>query len=141
MRILALDLGARRVGVAISDPLGLTAQGLPTLAPAGKRALLGAVRQLVEAYGVERVVLGLPLNMDGTAGPSARAALAFAQTLHDALEIPVETWDERLTTVAAERALAEGNVRGKKRRGIVDRVAAQLILEGYLAFIREKENR
>lgn len=141
MRILALDLGARRVGVAISDPLGLTAQGLPTLRPGGKRALLDAVRKLVDSYEVERIVVGLPRNMDGTLGPAARKALAVAEALRTALELPVDTWDERLTTVAAERALDEGNLRGPKRREIVDRIAAQLILEGYLESQKREQSR
>jgi len=132
MRILALDLGDRRVGVALSDPLGLTAQGLPTIERRGRKALLEEIRRLVEAQGVERVVLGLPRNMDGTLGPRARETLAFADALAEALGIPVDTWDERMTTLAAERALREGGVTGSKRRQHVDRIAAQLILEGYL---------
>lgn len=132
MRIIALDLGARRVGVAVSDPLGLTAQGLPTLRPTGRRALIDAIRELVEEYEAERVVVGLPRNMDGTLGPAANEALAFAESLSDVLNLPVDTWDERLTTVAAQRAMAEGNLSRKKRRDIGDRIAAQLILEGYL---------
>lgn len=139
MRILALDLGKRRVGVALSDPLGLTAQGLPTIARGGKKALIEAVRGLLETHGVERIVVGLPRNMNGTLGPGAREALAVAEALREALGVPVETWDERLTTVAAERALAEGGVRGAKRRELVDRVAAQLILEGYLESLRAQE--
>lgn len=133
MRILALDLGARRVGVALSDPLGLTAQGLPTLEPRGRKDLLEAVRGLVERHGVERIVVGLPVNMDGSLGPPARDALAFAEKLGHELGVAVDTWDERLTTVAAERALTEGRVTRSKRRQLVDRIAAQLILEGYLA--------
>lgn len=133
MRILALDLGDRRVGVALSDPLGLTAQGLPTLERRSRKALIEAVRTLVERHGVERIVVGLPMNMDGTMGPRAREALAFAEKLGEAVGVAVDTWDERLTTVAAERALTEGRVAKSKRRGLVDRIAAQLILEGYLA--------
>ena len=136
MRIIALDPGKRRVGVAVSDPLGLTAQGLPTLEPTGRRALIDAVRELVEEYEAERVVVGLPRNMDGTLGPAATEALALAETLSNALDLPVDTWDERLTTVAAERAMAEGNLSRKKRLEIRDRIAAQLILEGYLESLK-----
>ena len=141
MRILALDLGTRRVGVALSDPLGLTAQGLPTIERRGRKALIEAVRGLVEAHGVEHLVLGLPLNMNGTRGPRAQEALAFAGELGEALGIPVNTWDERMTTVAAKRALAEGRVGRSKRRQLVDRIAAQLILEGYLESIKQAPPR
>jgi putative Holliday junction resolvase len=132
MRILALDIGARRVGVAVSDPLGWTAQGLPTLARENDPQLIEAVRGIVRELDVERVVIGLPRNMNGTVGPQAQKALAFADALRTALELPVDTWDERLTTVAAERSLAEGGLGGWKRRRSVDRVAAQLILQGFL---------
>jgi putative Holliday junction resolvase len=132
MRILALDIGARRVGVAVSDPLGWTAQGLPTLARENDPQLIEAVRRITRELDVERVVIGLPRNMNGTVGPQAKKALAFAEALRAALQLPVETWDERLTTVAAERSLAEGGLDGRKRRRSVDRVAAQLILQGFL---------
>ncbi len=132
MRILALDIGARRVGVAVSDPLGWTAQGLPTLARENDSQLIEAVREIVRELEVERVVIGLPRNMNGTVGPQAKKALAFADALRAALRLPVDTWDERLTTVAAERSLAEGGLDRRKRRRSVDRVAAQLILQGFL---------
>ncbi len=132
MRILALDIGARRVGVAVSDPLGWTAQGLPTLARENDSQVIEAVQEIVRELDVERVVIGLPRNMNGTVGPQAKKALAFADALRAALQLPVDTWDERLTTVAAERSLAEGGLDGRKRRRSVDRVAAQLILQGFL---------
>ncbi len=132
MRILALDIGARRVGVAVSDPLGWTAQGLPTLARENDSQVIEAVQEIVRELDVERVVIGLPRNMNGTVGPQAKKALAFADALRAALQLPVDTWDERLTTVAAERSLAEGGLDRRKRRRSVDRVAAQLILQGFL---------
>jgi putative Holliday junction resolvase len=141
MRILALDIGARRVGVAVSDPLGWTAQGLPTLARESDAQLIEAVRGLVRELGVERVVIGLPKNMNGTLGPQAKKALAFADALRAALALPVETWDERLTTVAAERSMAEGGLSRRKRRGAVDRVAAQLILQGFLDSLNQDRSR
>jgi putative Holliday junction resolvase len=141
MRILALDIGARRVGVAVSDPLGWTAQGLPTLARESDAQLIGALRGLVRELGVERVVIGLPKNMNGSLGPQARKALAFADALRAALALPVETWDERLTTVAARRSMAEGGLARRKRRGAVDRVAAQLILQGFLDSLNQDRSR
>jgi putative Holliday junction resolvase len=141
MRILALDIGARRVGVAVSDPLGWTAQGLPTLARENDPQLIEAVRRITRELDVERVVIGLPRNMNGTVGPQAKKALAFADALRAALQLPVETWDERLTTVAAERSLAEGGLDGRKRRRSVDRVAAQLILQGFLDSLNRERPR
>lgn len=116
----------------MSDPLGWTAQGLPTLARENDSQVIEAVQEIVRELDVERVVIGLPRNMNGTVGPQAKKALAFADALRAALQLPVDTWDERLTTVAAERSLAEGGLDGRKRRRSVDRVAAQLILQGFL---------
>jgi putative holliday junction resolvase len=132
MRALGLDVGARTVGVAMSDPLGLTAQALTTLRRTGLRADLAELRRLAEAHGVTRAVVGLPLNMDGSEGPSAARSRAFGEALAAALDVPVDFWDERLTTVAAERALREGEVSARKRRQLVDQVAAALILQGWL---------
>jgi len=132
MRAFGLDVGTKTVGVAMSDPLGLTAQALTTLRRTGLRADLAALRRLAETHGVTRAVVGLPLNMDGSEGPSAARSRAFGEALATALELPVDFWDERLTTVAAERALREGDVPARKRRLVVDQVAAALILQGWL---------
>ena len=132
MRAFGLDVGTKTVGVAMSDPLGLTAQALTTLRRTGLRADLAALRRLAETHGVTRAVVGLPLNMDGSEGPSAARSRAFGEALATALELPVDFWDERLTTVAAERALREGEVSARKRRQVVDQVAAALILQGWL---------
>ncbi|HMK72287.1 MAG TPA: Holliday junction resolvase RuvX [Myxococcaceae bacterium] len=132
MRAFGLDVGTKTVGVAMSDPLGLTAQALTTLRRTGLRADLAALRRLAETHGVTRAVVGLPLNMDGSEGPSAARSRAFGEALATALELPVDFWDERLTTVAAERALREGDVPARKRRQVVDQVAAALILQGWL---------
>jgi putative Holliday junction resolvase len=141
MRILALDLGTRRVGVAVSDPMGWTAQGLPTLEKKRKKELLEAIKDIVAQFDVERIVVGLPRNMNGSIGPRARKTLAFAEALRKALGIPVDLWDERLTTVAAEKSMAEGGVRPSRRRGTVDRVAAQLILQGFLDSLRQTDHQ
>jgi putative Holliday junction resolvase len=132
MRIFGLDVGTRTVGVAISDALGMTAQPLTTLRRTGLRADLAELRRLAETHEVRLAVVGLPLNMDGTEGPSAAAARAFGEALARALDIPVEYQDERLSTVAAQRALLEADVSRARRREVVDQVAAALILQTWL---------
>lgn len=132
MRIFGLDVGTRTVGVAISDALGMTAQPLTTLRRTGLRADLAELRRLAETHEVRQAVVGLPLNMDGTEGPSAAAARAFGEALARALDIPVEYQDERLSTVAAQRALLEADVSRARRREVVDQVAAALILQTWL---------
>ncbi|HYB40684.1 MAG TPA: Holliday junction resolvase RuvX [Candidatus Methylomirabilis sp.] len=132
MRALGLDVGTRTVGVAMSDPLGVTAQGLTTLRRRGIRADLSALGELARTHGVTHAVVGLPLNMDGSEGASAARSRAFGEALARSLGVPVDYWDERLTTVAAERALREGDVSGRRRRELVDQVAAALILQGWL---------
>ncbi|HWP34392.1 MAG TPA: Holliday junction resolvase RuvX [Thermodesulfobacteriota bacterium] len=131
-RVLGLDVGSKTIGVAVSDEFGWTAQGLTTLARTGREADVAAVRRLVEAWGAERVVVGLPRNMDGSIGPAARAVLEFAEALGAALPVPVVTWDERLTTAAATRTLLEAGLSRRRRRRVVDTLAATFILQGYL---------
>ncbi len=132
MRILALDLGNKRVGVAVSDPLGWTAQGLAVLQREPAQQLLSDLASLLEQYQVEEIVVGYPKNMSGTIGPRGREAEAFAEELRARFRLPVVLWDERLTTVAAERSLMEADLTRKKRRQVVDQLAAVFILEGYL---------
>ncbi len=132
MRVLGLDLGARRIGVAVSDPMGWTAQGLPTIERRSEGQAIAEIRRIVEEMGVERIVVGLPRNMDGTIGTQARKVLALAERLQAHLGIPVETWDERLTTVAAQKSMNEAHLSRARRRLAVDRIAAQLILQGFL---------
>ncbi|HEU5393185.1 MAG TPA: Holliday junction resolvase RuvX, partial [Candidatus Methylomirabilis sp.] len=115
MRILGVDPGEVRLGLAVSDELGLTAQGLPTWVSRGRSADLAHLRSLVEELGVAEVVVGLPRNMDGTIGPSAEAARELAQDLRNALGLPVALWDERLTTRAATRALSEAGPSRRRR--------------------------
>jgi putative Holliday junction resolvase len=131
-RILGLDLGERRIGMAVSDPLGITAQGLPTLVRAGGAADLEAIASRTQEYEVERIVLGLPLRLDGTAGPAAEAARRFAADLERYSGLPVDLWDERLTTVQAERTLTGAGVRRDRRKASRDRLAAVLILQSWL---------
>jgi putative Holliday junction resolvase len=132
MRAFGLDVGTRTVGVALSDPLGITAQTLTTLRRGGLRADLAALRKLAEAYEVTHAVVGLPLNMDGSEGASAARSRAFGEALGKALAVPVEYWDERLSTVAANRALRESDLSAERRRAVVDQVAAALILQSWL---------
>lgn len=132
MRIMGLDVGTKTVGVAVSDPLGFTAQGVTTVRRKNRKADLAALAALTAEYEVGRLVVGLPLNMDGTEGPRAEATRRFGDLLAKELGLPVEYWDERLTTVAAERALLEADLSRARRREVVDQVAASLILQGWL---------
>jgi len=131
-RILGLDLGSKRIGLAISDPLGLTAQGLPTLKHANRRATMERLRELTDAYQVVRIVLGHPLHMKGYASARAEEAERFAEWLRRDLKLPVELFDERLTSAEAERLMREAGASRRERREAADRMAAQLILQAYL---------
>ncbi len=139
MTILAIDYGDRRLGLALSDPSGIIATGLPTLERAGpSEDVVEPLRRLCAEHGVEHIVVGLPINMDGSHGPRARLSLAFAQKLRDELDIAVDTWDERLTTVQAERAMLAADLSRKKRKQRRDRIAAQLLLQSYLDAARRQ---
>ena len=133
MRIAALDVGEARIGVAVSDELGITAQGLGVVRRVGGRRDLEALAALLAPYAPGRLVVGLPLDMRGTEGAAAVRVRAFAERAAAHLALPLEFWDERLTTVAAERALLEADMSRRRRREVVDKVAATLILQGYLA--------
>lgn len=141
IRYLGVDLGVRRIGVAISDELGLTAQALPTLESLTEDGALVAIRTLIDQYGVHEVVVGLPKNMNGTLGPAAEKALAFAKRLEEGGHAKITMWDERLTSRAAERLLIEADMRRAKRKRAIDQMAAVLILQGYLDRRRAQEDR
>ena len=129
-RVMAVDLGSARTGIAVSDELGMLAQPWKTL-PGGDAALeavVGAVGELKPS----RVLVGLPRNMDGTYGPAAELSRAFADQLRSRVECVVDLWDERLTTVAAQRALRESGRKARDQRGVVDQVAAQILLQSWL---------
>jgi putative Holliday junction resolvase len=132
VRILALDVGTRRIGLAVSDPLGLTAQGLGVLERRGWERDLAKLTELGRTYQVQEVLVGLPRHMDGRPGEQAEEILALARALGEALGARVATWDERLTTVEAERLLIQADLSRKRRRRVVDQVAASLILQAYL---------
>jgi putative Holliday junction resolvase len=132
MRTLGLDVGTKTIGVAVSDGLGLTAQTVTTIRRTNLKADLAALAELVREYEAERFVVGLPLNMDGSEGPRAEATRKFVDALTQSLGLPVEYWDERLSTVAATRTLLEADLSRAKRREVIDQMAAQFILQGWL---------
>ena len=144
MRIMGLDVGSKTVGVAISDPLGFTAQGLEIIQIDEEKEQFGFERltELVEQYKVDKFVLGLPKNMNNTSGPRVEASKAYGEKIAQLFQIPVEYQDERLTTVAAERMLIEqADVSRSKRKKVIDKLAAQLILQNYLDRNFKKELR
>jgi len=133
LRIMGIDYGDRKIGIAVSDQLGWTAQGVETIVrQPGLAKDLDKIREIAQKYAVVKVVVGLPRNMNGTTGPMGEKALAFAEKTRQHLQLPVETWDERLTTVAAERLLISADVRRAKRRQVIDKMAASIMLQGYL---------
>ena len=136
-RIVGIDLGAARIGVAVSDELGLLAHPVETV-PAGSGALK-RIAEIVQEKNAERVIVGLPRHMNGTAGVGAADALGFAKKLEALLPCEVLTWDERLTTTAANRALRDSGRKTRNSRQIVDQVAAQMILQGYLDSVQTDE--
>lgn len=135
MRIMGLDFGSKTVGVAVSDALQVTAQGVETIprkSPGKLRQTLARIEELIVEYQVGTIVLGFPKNMNNTEGERCTKTLEFKEMLERRSGLPVLLWDERLTTVAAERTLMESGVRREARKGYVDKIAAVLILQGYL---------
>jgi putative holliday junction resolvase len=141
MKILGLDLGSKTIGVAISDDLSLTAQVLTSIQRTTLEKDLAVILGLVNEYQVQEIVVGLPINMDGSSGESARKAEAFIEKLRETFSIKIIPWDERLSTVAAERILLEGDLSRKKRRKVIDRLSAAIILQGYLDSRPRKNGR
>jgi putative Holliday junction resolvase len=134
MRYLGLDVGDVRIGVALSDESATLASGLPTLARVGPRKDLKAIAALVRENAAGEVVVGLPRRLDGSIGPQAQKVLAFMDALREVVRVPVVPWDERFTSALAQQALIEGEVSRKDRKGVVDKVAAILILQNYLDY-------
>jgi putative Holliday junction resolvase len=132
-RILALDYGTKRIGVALSDELGWTAQPLETFERRTLDRDLAHIAELVSVHDVGRVVLGFPLQLDGREGPAVQAMREFAARVEESLPVPLVLWDERMTTKAAEDLLIAADVSRKKRKGAVDRIAAAILLQSYLA--------
>ena len=140
MRILGLDVGTKRIGIAISDELGWTAQGVRTLYRRDGESDLRELRDIVMQYGVERIVVGLPKNMDGSLGPQAEMVLGFVEELRGIVGVPIVTWDERLSTVEATKMFIRADISRKKRKRKVDMTAAVLILQSYLDSLTRKGN-
>ena len=140
-RVLAIDFGLKRMGLAVSDALGVTAQGLATLERVRIADDLNHIRKLVEEYAAERVVLGNPLSKAGAETAMSGQVAAFAEKLRRILACPVELWDERLTSVEANRMLRESGIGIEKRRRATDRVAATLLLQSYLDFHANERER
>ncbi len=140
MRVMGLDYGSKTVGVAISDALGYTAQGIETIeiAQAGKlRKTFARLEQLIDQYKVDTIVLGYPKNMNNTEGERCAATVEFKEKLEKRTGLPVILWDERQTTISAERVLIESGVRREHRKEYIDKIAAVFILQGYLDSIRK----
>jgi putative holliday junction resolvase len=131
-RVLGLDVGARRIGIAVSDPLGITAQGLETLHRTNKRRDFERLQEVIREYGVQEIVVGLPLRMSGAEGTQSEKMRAFAEELGKKFGLPVHLWDERLTSAEANRFLRETELSIEKRGKAVDRMAAVLILQGWM---------
>ncbi len=141
MRILGLDYGSKTMGVAVSDPLGFTAQGVEIIRRKSEnkmRQTLARIEELIAQYQVEEIVLGLPKNMNNTLGDRAEKSLELKETLERRTGLPVVMWDERLTTVSANRVLMETGVRRENRKEHVDEIAAVFILQGYLDYLANK---
>ncbi|MBQ3461620.1 MAG: Holliday junction resolvase RuvX [Clostridia bacterium] len=132
MRTLGIDYGDARVGVAVSDLLGITAQGVKTIKNTGIKKLLAELKEVIDEYKPEKIIIGLPKNMDGSEGFRAQATREFAKRLEEIYDGKIIFWDERLSSMGAKRYLNETNTRGKKRKEVLDTVAACIILEGYL---------
>ena len=140
-RILAIDLGDRRIGLAIGDALQITAHGLPTAERRNKRDDLNYIKSLVKKHEASLIVIGHPINMDGSRGPAAEKAERFAAALEKHIGIPVELWDERLTTVEAGELLRQSGMNREERKQRVDQMAARLILQSYLDTERLRRDR
>lgn len=134
MRALGIDLGSKRVGIALSDPTGTIASPFRVLDRSGMEdeELVGIIASIAREEGVEEIVIGLPLNMNGSIGDSAKKAISFAEILKDRVGIPIRFWDERLSTRAVEKEMIKAGLRRRKRRGAMDGAAAAFILQGYL---------
>jgi putative Holliday junction resolvase len=140
MRIMGLDVGSKTIGVAVSDELGMTAQGLKIIKRRAKEDDLGEILAIISQLNVETIVVGLPKNMDGTLGKQADIVLEWIDTLKKRISMPVETWDERLSTVEASRTLLQADLSRKKRKKVIDKLAAVIILQGYLQQAGSRDN-
>lgn len=134
MRIIGIDYGMSRTGIAVSDPLGLMAHGIKTISYSNAKSLINEICRIVKEYKAGIIVVGLPKNMNNTLGERGEATLKFVRMLENALLCKVITWDERLSTVSAAKFLNETDTKGKKRKAVIDAVAAEIILQNYLDY-------
>jgi len=132
VRTMGLDIGTRTIGVAISDELGIAAHGLKTIRRKSMEEDLKEIATIIRELEIDKIVVGLPKNMDGTLGRQAEIVLKWIEALKDKILVPVETWDERLSTVGASKVLLEADLSRRKRKKVIDKLAAVLILQGYL---------
>lgn len=133
MRIMGVDYGDRRIGIAVSDPFGWTAQGVETIHWRGNvQTVVNRIGQLIEQYNVEKIVVGYPKNMDGTIGFRGEKTIEFIDILKKETDVQIIKWDERLTTVAANRVMREVGMKGTRKKRVIDQIAAMYILQGYL---------
>jgi putative Holliday junction resolvase len=140
MRIMGLDVGTHTIGVAISDELGITAQGLKTVKRRSLEADFEEISSIIDHFEISKIVVGLPKNMDGTLGKQAEKVFRWIRDLKDRIHLPVVTWDERLSTVGASRVLLEADLSRRKRKKVIDKLAAVLILQGYLSKGRKRND-
>ena len=133
-RIMGLDIGDKTIGVAVSDLMGMTAQGIKTIKRTSKKNDIEEIKQIIKEKQVNLIVSGLPKNMNGTVGPQGEKVQKFCELIKEETGLEIEFWDERLTTVAAEKTLITADVSRKKRKNVIDKMAAVLILQGYLDF-------
>jgi putative Holliday junction resolvase len=132
MRVMGLDIGSHTIGVAISDELKVTAQGLKTIRRKSMEEDLSEISNLISEFKIDKIVIGLPKNMDGTLGKQAKMVLQWIKKLRERINLPVVTWDERLTTMEASKVLLQADLSRKKRKRVIDKLSAILILQGYL---------
>ena len=135
-RIMGLDVGDKTIGIAVSDPLGITSQGITTIRRKGIKTDIIELRAIIEEYNIEKVVIGLPKNMNNTLGPQGEKVLKFSEKFKEKFDLEIIFQDERLSTVSAERMLISSDVRREKRKQVIDKVAATYILQTYLDTIR-----
>ncbi len=140
MRFMGLDIGHKTIGVAISDELGITAQGLKTIECKSMEEDLKEINSIISRYDIKKIVVGMPINMDGTFGRQAEFTLQWIKMLEEKAKISVVTWDERLSTVEASKTLIKADISRKKRKKVIDKLAAIIILQGYLNHMRNRND-
>jgi putative Holliday junction resolvase len=141
MRILGIDYGSKRLGLSVCDELGITAQGLTTVVRKDMGRDLDKIAHYIDEYGIEKIVVGYPVRLDGTQGIQCEKVDRFAERLESRFGLPVIKWDESLSTKEAERILIEADMSRKKRKKVVDKIAAYIILQGYLEYVSRTEKR